>query len=332
MTDPSDRDDLIVVQQVLAVAPHELEASWSRARALLDARLASPARRTARRWVPAITAAVVLVVALGVAGYLRRPAPEPAGAPPVVDVAAAFDRLATAASETLPVTIGADQVLFVRSDGVMSDFEHDPPIKTHYRYDLWADPQGMRPLRVRRYEQRLDVPVLDLREHQLPPRPGRPGSDFAVATPAMIAALPTDPAAMWTALTNGTAVSRGDWSVEQGVWDGMREFLPTADSLLPPAVRTALYRALAGIPGLTATRIEIGSRAVVSFRRVERKSLTELLFDEQSGRYLGEGSGALGLPLVTAAPSPVPNIPLERTITTRIVVTCTVVDRDQIPS
>jgi hypothetical protein len=49
------------------------------------------------------------------------------------------------------------------------------------------------------------------------------------------------------------------------------------------------------------------------------------------GRYLGAGGGGTDLPLVTAAPATLAGIPLERTITPRILATCTVVDRDRIP-
>ena len=334
-----DDEDLRVLRSLLTVEPGELDESRRRTHAALHARLARPARHpvrrrpTARRWVPALAAALILLVVLGAVSYLRRPVAEQAASPPTIDVAPAFDALAAAAAGQDPVTLGRGQVLYVRTDGVTADFEHSPAFKFHYRYEAWEDPEGMVPLRARRYETRMDIPVLDMRQAELARgQIARPGTDLATATPAWIAQLPTDPVAMRATLGSASASVRGDWSVDQGVWEAMRQFLPTADPLLPPAVRTALYRALAGLSGLTAVRIEIAGRPVVSLRRVERTSVVELLFDERTGRFLGEGSGALDLPLVTRAPSPVPDVPLERTITTRLLVTCTVVSRDQIPA
>jgi hypothetical protein len=319
--------DLDALRQALAVDHRDLEVSRARARALLDAGLTAPARRPAPRWVPALAAAVVLAVTLSVVGYLRRPAAEPVSELPTIDVAAAFDRLAAAAADQLPLTVADDQVLFVRSDGVMASSS----FMIHYRYDAWADPDGMRWLLARRYEERLDTPLFELRGDRLN-TPVLPADDLRVAGPAALAALPTDPAAMRSRLATGTATSRGDWTVEQGIWEAMHTVLGTADPFLPPAVRAALYHALAGLPGVTAVPIDIGGRPVVSFRQNHRGTLVELLFDERSGRYVGHGSGGAGHPPPTATRSPVPDVPLDAGIQFRVLVTCTAVDRDQLPA
>lgn len=338
-----DDEDLRVLRSLLTVEPGELAESRRRTQDALHARLARTARHpgwhsgwrqlTARRWVPALAAALILVVVLGTYSHLRRPVAEQAASPPTVDVAAAFHALAAAAAGQKPVALGPGQVLYVRTDGVFADFDHSPASKFHYRHEAWTNPDGMVPLRTRLYEKRMDVPVRDLHQDELAAaQVDRPGTDLTTATPAWIAQLPTDPVAMRATLITASAFVRGDWSADQGVWEAMREFLPTADPLLPPAVRTALYRALAGISRLTAVQIEIAGRPVVSFRRVERTSVSELLFDERTGRFLGEGTGDVALPLVTRAQSPVPDVPLERTIATRLIVTCTVVSRDRIPA
>jgi hypothetical protein len=62
--------------------------------------------------------------------------------------------------------------------------------------------------------------------------------------------------------------------------------------------------------------------------------IEELLFDERTGRYIGYGSGGVegAATPPTAAPGTVPDLSLDAQIGFRVFVTCTAVDRDEVPS
>lgn len=326
-------DDLAAVRSaVLTVTPHELGESRARVKALITV-----PRRAPVPWrVPVLAAALVLAVALSVAWYLQGRSPAPVAAPPGLDVSAVFDQLAATASRDTPVVPDGDDVIYVEENGVSSDFSKDPPIRFLVRVEHWYRPQGMVHFRMRAYEHTLITPYRDLREGDLtlydPARQSNPGPNLQYPTPAWIAALPTTPAAMRAVMTAASAPMRGDWPVEHGIWEGMRTFLPGSDPQLPPAARTALYQTLAGLRGLTAYRIEIAGRPVMSVRMFDRGGFSELLFDERTGHFIGTGSGEKGLPMVTRTPLPVPDIPLEPTITVRSISTCTLVSPDQVPA
>lgn len=333
MSETDDLRDLAAVRAAVSTVPrHELDESRARVRALLA--VPRPAVVTWR--TPVFAAVLVLAVVIGGAWALRGPSRPPVAAPPTLDVAAVFEQLAGAAAADRPVVPGPGRLLYVEEIGVTSDFRQHPPIKLLYRTERWFRPQGMVLIRQRLYEHHLNEPSRDSREDELARgdagRSDSPRPSLVYPSPDWIAALPTTPEAMHPVLVEASSQVRGDWSVDHGIWEGMRAFLPGADPQLTPAVRAALYRTLAGLRGLTAHRIEIAGRPVVSVRMLDRGGIDELLFDERTGHFLGLGGGAAGSPLVTRAPLPVPDVPLEPTITTRTVFTCTVVGPEQVPA
>jgi hypothetical protein len=126
------------------------------------------------------------------------------------------------------------------------------------------------------------------------PRAGRTGIDrtqLVRPTPAYLAALPTDPDQLLALLREQFGPLAGDWSVDHAVFDQTRGLLYNEDPLLTPAVRGALYEALALLPGVGSSG-EVtyqGERYVTIWftERGERDS--ELLLDPATGHVAGEG-------------------------------------------
>lgn len=75
--------------------------------------------------------------------------------------------------------------------------------------------------------------------------------------------------------------------------DALGTLFWSAEPVLTPQVRVALYRVLAGIDGLTATKIFVDGRTLYVFRHAERRSADDLLFDPLTGRAVGRGSTAV---------------------------------------
>ncbi|WP_320065876.1 CU044_5270 family protein [Micromonospora sp. RTGN7] len=113
----------------------------------------------------------------------------------------------------------------------------------------------------------------------------------AVGAPAnsTYANLPTDPEAL---LRHAYAVAdQGDLPRDYAAFDYIGEAL--RESLLPPAVNAALYRAAARIPGavLVPESVDAAGRAGVAVGRTDEfGTRTEWIFDRTSFEYLGERS------------------------------------------
>ncbi|MFC1410304.1 CU044_5270 family protein [Streptacidiphilus sp. N1-12] len=111
-------------------------------------------------------------------------------------------------------------------------------------------------------------------------------------TYAWTAALPTDPAALLAEVyadtrDSGTAESSGP---DQAAFAAIGELL--GDSVMPPKVEAALYRAVARIPGvvLLPDAVDAAGRHGIGVARVDNHSSerSEWIFDKDSLRYLGE--------------------------------------------
>ncbi|MGI5170375.1 CU044_5270 family protein [Spirillospora sp. CA-253888] len=107
-----------------------------------------------------------------------------------------------------------------------------------------------------------------------------------------LAALPTDPAALLRLLRAQALPLAGEdgRSLDAVVFDRIGELL--RESVLPPKVSAALYRAAAGIPGVAMVRDvqDAAGRRGLAVARVEDGERTEWIFDAVTLDYLGERS------------------------------------------
>ncbi|MFB6892291.1 CU044_5270 family protein [Kitasatospora sp. NPDC056327] len=111
-------------------------------------------------------------------------------------------------------------------------------------------------------------------------------------TYAYLAALPTDPAALLKKIYAETA--------GQGRTPDQEAFVTIGDllreQLAPPAVSAALYRAAAGIPGVTAVddSVDATGRHGVAVAHVDGPTRTEWIFDPKTHEFLGERQVVVG--------------------------------------
>ncbi|WP_431904908.1 CU044_5270 family protein [Nonomuraea sp. bgisy101] len=107
---------------------------------------------------------------------------------------------------------------------------------------------------------------------------------------ATVAALPTDP----DALLAWMYANIGDlWDSEEDRHNSAYRLLGSllAQNLVPPAQETAVYRAMAKIPGVTVNpdAVDVDGRPAVAVARVEDGWVShELLLDRSTYTYLGE--------------------------------------------
>jgi hypothetical protein len=219
----------------------------------------------------------------------------------------ALTDLARTAEGTRPVTIKDGQELYVRGRG-----EEWTPSYTH---EMWLDVNGAIPLMIRRAdgsdgftvggpEPTADpsgtpspVPA-DSKNENMDGEIARARAELAEQgpslnrpTPAYLASLPTDPQPLLDLMKEQFGPSAGDWSVDHGVFDQTRNLLYTNEPLLTGAVRAAIYRALALLPG-TGSSGQVtyhGQRYVTIWFTERGERQAEFLFDPTTGRVAGEG-------------------------------------------
>ena len=291
--DPSARAELVR----LLPPPGDPELSHDRHRLLQDAflqhvaepRAARPGRRFALLAVP-VAAAVLVAAVVGVAVLNGRPAGGPVpGADALVAVAAGdttgvaplMERVAAVAGREPAVPLGADEYVYIRSRVAWLVFAGDRP-------------SGPR-------EAGENVQVLDEvhnREIWLPATRGSEGlirergETFGLsgAEPnSTYAQLPTDPAELLRQVYAGTRGqdSGPDTAAFGFLGDVLRE------SLLPPAVAAAVYRAAARIPGVVRVADSVdaqGRHGVAVARTREDGERQEWIFDPATFEYLGQRS------------------------------------------
>lgn len=111
--------------------------------------------------------------------------------------------------------------------------------------------------------------------------PGTPSApSLTNPTPAFLAALPTDPAQLLAVLRS----SAGEDAFKQGT-----SLATTVDALLSPELRSALYRALAMMPGVERIpgQADLAGRPGVAIAHSADGKRTELVIDPTSSRTIG---------------------------------------------
>ncbi|GIM89943.1 CU044_5270 family protein [Paractinoplanes toevensis] len=291
--DPAERAELTR----LLPPPGDPELSVYRQRLLKDAFLEQitepPAARSRRRFAllaAPVAAAVLVAVLVGVAVLDRhRTGGATAVTGPFVAVAAGdsagaaplLERMAQVAGATPRVSLGSGDYVYVRSKVAWLVFAGD----------VHSGPK----------EAGVDAQVLDevhSREVWVPASTGTEGlarehgETFGLsgAPPnSRYADLPTDPA---TLLAQVYADTRGQGNGADGAaFDFLGEAL--RESLLPPPVAAAIYRAAARIPGveLVADSVDAAGRHGVAVARTDEfGERREWIFNPVTFEYLGERS------------------------------------------
>jgi len=306
-------DDLTAVRTLVSPRQGGPAPTW----ADVASRRARPARRSGRVRgvaIPVAVAAAVVAVAAGVAVALR-PAhvATPGQAPSTtatlgpVDAATALRALAGVAASTPAVPRAPGQYIYVRSPSRERDTSGRMRPHDH---EMWLDPEGMICLKI----------IADGEDMSVPGPKNDPGAEIAQArhdlrllgpslarpTPAWLDALTTDPDQA-LALFRATAPT-GRWSADHGVFDELTNLFWLADPILPSHTRVTLYRAMAGLTGLSAQTVTVQGRDLLAIRRTETLAefgstdSDEILFDPRTGRAAGQRT----LERIFGTPSPRP--------------------------
>jgi len=291
--DPAERAALTR----LLPPPGDPELAADRHRLLKDAFMqqitephAAGSRRRLALLAAPVAAVVVAAAVVGVTVLDRRTSGESAAVTsPIVAVAAGdaagvaplLDRVALVAGEKPRVTLAKDEYVYIKSEVAWLVFAED----------VGSGPK----------EAGVDAQVLDevhSREVWVPAAQGSEGlarehgETFGLsgAPPnSRYADLPTDPTAL---LTKVYADTRGQGNSPDGAaFDFLGEAL--RESLLPPPVAAAIYRAAAKIPGvvLVADSVDAEGRHGVAVARTDEfGERREWIFNATTFEYLGERS------------------------------------------
>jgi hypothetical protein len=115
--------------------------------------------------------------------------------------------------------------------------------------------------------------------------PSPPG--LANPTPAYLASLPTDPGRLLAILRESVGKDGPDG--DRQVFKAGAALATTADALLPPGLRAALYQALARVPGVERIpgQVDLAGRPGVAIACTHGGKRTELVIDPATSRTLG---------------------------------------------
>ncbi|MDT7725406.1 MAG: hypothetical protein QOI21_1982 [Actinomycetota bacterium] len=126
------------------------------------------------------------------------------------------------------------------------------------------------------------------------PAPTEPG----VGNPTLswVANLPTDPRQLLAVFQAATG-SNSKHSDDYLTYKTAVSFAATADALLTPEVRTALYQAIALLSGIERTpgQVDLSGRSGVAIGRTEEGIRNEIILDPVTSRVLGTRMVAAGL-------------------------------------
>lgn len=115
-----------------------------------------------------------------------------------------------------------------------------------------------------------------------PPEPG-----LANPTPAYLASLPTDPDQLMAVLR--AAVGEEGPNGDRQVFKAGVTLATTADALLSPELRAALYQAIATVPGVERIpgQVDLAGRAGVAIAHSYHGKRTEIVIDPATSRTIG---------------------------------------------
>lgn len=289
--DPSERAELTR----LLPPPGDPELAAGRHRLLKDAflqQITAPATTVSRRRLVLlagpVAAAVLAATIVGGTALNRRTGGEATGSPSVAiaagdatGVAPLMERVAEVAGRKPRVTVASDEYVYVRSK---------------VAWLVFAGDVDSGPERARAGAYVLDE--VHSREVWVPASRGSEGlarengRTFGLSGSrpnSSYAGLPTDPAALLEKVYADTREPEG--SPDGAAFDFLGEAL--RESLLPPRVAAAVYRAAAKIPGVEMVADSVdaeGRHGVAVARTDEQGERQEWIFDPTTFEYLGERS------------------------------------------
>ncbi|MEV0716744.1 hypothetical protein [Asanoa sp. NPDC050611] len=313
MTDP----DVVAVRELPPGVTEPTDASVARTWHTMTRRQAAPARRRpARRWVPAAAAVLVAGVAAGGVVLLpdrgAGPAVEVGGAPtapptgkadagggpnaagptsqPVslgpsepIDAAHAIDTLIGKVAGSTAQTLRPGQLVYTRMSGAttVDDIgDPEPGRMVRDESEIWYAPEGM------------SAKAITRNGVDMPPGESRPVDKPSIwqPTPAWLAGLPTEPAALRTELLVGIGDNK-KWTGDHLLAKELGELLASSEPLLTGAVRVTMLKMIKGFEGLSARETVFDDQRVWALRQTEQGRFDEILFDPATGRAVGRASG-----------------------------------------
>ena len=252
-----------------------------------------PRPRTARRrWAFVLVPAFAVVVAVAAIGAVTLRSPEIHGSPaPIIaiepgsaaEVGPLVNRLALAAAGKPSTPVSSGQYVYIRSKVAWLVFEKDLA-ESGGSQSAGEDPMMLDEV----HSREIWVPATAGDEGRIRER----GDTFGLqgARPnSYYAGLPTDPKALLAKIY--AASGTGDLDKDDMAYDYVGETL--RESILPPELLAALYRAAAQIPGVVIVKdaVDAAGRHGVAVARTDAQGeRTEWIFDPQTFDYLGERS------------------------------------------
>ncbi|MEV4623617.1 hypothetical protein AB0J74_33545 [Asanoa sp. NPDC049573] len=314
--------DIVAVHDLPPGLTEPTDESVSRTWHTLTRLQAPPARTRFRRWVP--VAAAVVVAGLATAGVLVLPgggagpgvpvaggpatpanpkgggptgvgpsagggkieAP-PLGPPPAmgestpINARQSLDRLAAKAAGSPTQTVRPGQFVYTRMYGVISGDNAGQMVSDET--EIWFTPEGMTAAAITRngvQDQSVAAPTGPV-DH---PSIWQP-------TPAWLAGLPTQPAALKAELLAGMG-DNAKWSDDHLLAKEIGELLVSSETLVPAGVRVAMLKSIKNWTGLSARETVFDGKRIWAIRQTEQARFDELLFDPATGRAVGRASGS----------------------------------------
>ncbi|MEW2288763.1 CU044_5270 family protein [Streptomyces sp. NPDC047841] len=257
---------------------------------------AVPSRRRLPRLglvLPAVSLALAgaLVITFSHGGHGSAPAAGSAASGParVNSATATLDRIAAAAMKTDAAPVAENQFVYIRRLARENKGAFGGPVvlgATHKEEAWMAQKPG--PVTTTGWLRSSGKDAV--MPGQLVPStfatPVRPGLWYP--TYAWLAQLPADPDALLEVLYNQTTVEDGE-SKDEAVFRGIGDLLGSV--IMPPATASALYKAVARVPGVTwiPDAVDAAGRHGIGITHQDSGSATRsvLIFDKDTLAYLG---------------------------------------------
>jgi hypothetical protein len=122
-----------------------------------------------------------------------------------------------------------------------------------------------------------------------------PEPSLANPTPSYLASLPTDPDQLKSVLRAEAAKDGPTDQADRLIFKRVSALATTADALLSPELRSALYRVLATVPGVERVpgQVDLAGRTGVAIAQTANGKRTEIIIDPASSRMIGSRTVAL---------------------------------------
>jgi hypothetical protein len=269
-------NDLNILHEAWDAPMPPSPAARARARGALLERARPRPRRRHRR----IAAAVALAASIALAATVAQNLDDAGRTLPSIEVASAamvLERAATAAEHKTFTAPRPDQWFYFED-------RFTAPEGTFTTEGWRRADGGATAANSERTGGRLEITKFEAPKGRRP----RPAVG-PLASYESLAKLPTDPEALkrwaYDLAKNVTGAGLNDDGDVYAIFNGMLR-----DSLMPPELEAAIFRALKEVPGVRVQEIEVSGRPALALAQTEDWLEEELLLDRQTYAYLGERS------------------------------------------